>query len=386
MNNLILVNFSNQLAAGPKNIALNFIKQALRENLGVRFCFLLPDIGCYKGFSDTEKVKFIYVEKGNGLLGKVTKTVKINFFLVPMLAKSMNAVSVLAFGNFLLARLGPRKKAVLLHHPYIVDDELFDNLPISRRLPELIKRIAFRFTVMNVDKVVVQSEYMMREFAKKYPSHTNKLELIFNPISEVFFGQRSENDSIHKLNALEEGKKHTVAYISRFYPHKNHAFLINLAKKTAQAGLPIQFIITVDNNLPGAAEYLESVKKENLPIQNIGEINQSELIEFYKKSDLVIFPSKSETFGNPLIEGMFFSIPIIAPDKDYSRSILGKAGLFYKEDSADDCMSLLISLLSDRSKYLSYSQASYERSFAFPDSKEWFNQYLSLVEDYNEKL
>jgi glycosyltransferase involved in cell wall biosynthesis len=377
---MILINFSNQLAAGPKNISLNFIKNVLAQPSISNFIFILPKINEYLEFSDNERVKFIFIDEGHNIISKIRKAFFVNFILMKKLKKQYDVKSVLAFGNFLLNKLDGTTKVVLLHHPYIVDDVLFDSLSFIPKTIEFIKRIAFKFTVKNVDKVVVQSDYMKNLLVNKYPEYENKVEIIFNPVSECFNKQRNSLESEFKTQQLKLNNQYQIIYVSRYYPHKNHAFILDLAKYIKMKNSTIELLVTINPEIAGTDKFLKVIKDLDLPILNIGEIAQDQLIPYYKKCHMAIFPSYAETFGNPLIEAMYFSLPLITPQKDYSEAIVGIDGLFYKEDSVESCFSVINSLLSNSTEYKRASEYSYIRSMAFPNSVDWYEKYHVLLE------
>ena len=58
-------------------------------------------------------------------------------------------------------------------------------------------------------------------------------------------------------------------------------------------------------------------------------IGHSELIGFYKAADVFSLPSKStEALGIVYIEALAVGLPIVAPDDDNRRKIIGDAGIF----------------------------------------------------------
>jgi len=79
-----------------------------------------------------------------------------------------------------------------------------------------------------------------------------------------------------------------------------------------------------------------------------------------------------------LVEAMFYKLPVIAPNLDYAESILGTAGIIYKEDNVKDCIEK-ISNLFDSENYNSAVQASSNRAKSFPNSLQWFDSYISLL-------
>ena len=48
----------------------------------------------------------------------------------------------------------------------------------------------------------------------------------------------------------------------------------------------------------------------------------------YKKSAALIFPSKFESFGLPIIEAIQAGLPILAPEVDYVRDLIDPAQTF----------------------------------------------------------
>jgi glycosyltransferase involved in cell wall biosynthesis len=367
---LILVNFSNQIAAGPKNISLNFIKLAMESD--IEFTFILPDLADYRIFSKSTNVKFIYVSFKFGVLGSIFKALYINYFLMPKLLSDNSGVNaILAFGNFLSVK-SDLKKVVLLHHPYIVDDSLFKPLPLFTKIVEFIKRLQFKGTTKNVDTIIAQSEYMKTSCESKYQYSKGKVVVIPNPISANFksaeFSQESSSSS----------KFFNVLYVSRFYPHKNHQFVLTVAEKLAALGSDAKLIVTVDPLIPGSADFFERQVKMN-NVVNLGEVSQEQLIKHYKECSLFFFPSKAETFGNPIIEAMFYAKPLLLPNLDYAKSIADGVAVFYESDDVDDCVSKIVSLSSDLELLKRHSLLSESKSKSFLDSERWYKEVMNQL-------
>jgi len=274
---MYLVNLSNQLASGPKNIALNYINQTLADDKGHKYVFIIPSEESYLNYKDSENVSFVFVEVGNGILEKIIKTTRVNWLLIPKICKENKIKGILAFGNFLTYASGSMKKIVLLHHPHIIDDKLVYSLGFVSMLGELIKRIVFSKTIKNVNIVVVQSQYMLDECVKKFPKYENKFKVIHNPLSENFTHQRSKKCANQRLDSFLNKKKYKLLYVSRFYPHKNHEFLLKLAQLFEQSDLQIEVFVTIDPLLPGALEFLKTVDELRLPIFNLGEVAHQNL-------------------------------------------------------------------------------------------------------------
>lgn len=367
---MFLINFSNQIAAGPKNISINFIKLAITTEQN--FIFILPDLPEYRVFTSTANVKFKFVGFRYGVFGAIFKAFHINYYLIPKLLKTYpNVQAVLAFGNFLTVKSMIRK-VVLLHHPYIVDDSLFNSLPFLMKIIEFIKRLQFRRTSKNVDVIIAQSDYMRTSCEDKYPFSKGKVIVIPNPISSNF----KLNKIIHEQGITSDF--FNILYVSRYYPHKNHQFVLEVAERLESIGIKARFIVTVAPSIPGASLFLE--KQSNMKnILNLGEVTQDELIEHYKNSSLFFFPSKAETFGNPIIEAMYYAKPLLLPNLDYAKSIADGVAMFYESNNVDDCVNKILNLVSDTKLLTTLSLLSEKRSKSFLYSEKWFSEIMKQL-------
>jgi glycosyltransferase involved in cell wall biosynthesis len=97
-------------------------------------------------------------------------------------------------------------------------------------------------------------------------------------------------------------------------------------------------------------------------IINLGPLKREEVFERLKDSNGLIFPSRAETFGLPLLEAMATRTPILASELDFSRDVCTPDQTF------DPCSRLSIAraverhvgLIQNFPKYLSASEISEE--------------------------
>jgi hypothetical protein len=64
-----------------------------------------------------------------------------------------------------------------------------------------------------------------------------------------------------------------------------------------------------------------------------GPIRHAELEAYYANSDILLFPSLIESFGNPLVEAMTMNMPIISSKRDWAHEVCGDAARY--ADPAD---------------------------------------------------
>lgn len=374
----ILINFYNQMGAGPKNISLNFINTLKeRESLEETF-IIIPNVEEYANLESKDNIKLIKFKRYTNIFSKILFRIYLDIFFIPNFISKNKISKLLAFGNFLISPVKVRK-VVLLHHPYIVDNILLNKLSFLPKIIEKLKRFVFYITIKNVDIVVVQSNYMKRLLLEVWGNDIKNC-VIANPISKNFVKNYSLdeiNDFIkHRLQNIDKIK---ILYVSRFYPHKNHIFLVDLSKVLNENNIKHEILITVDFSKQETLDLQQMITKD-ISIESIGEISQFELETYYKTSHIFIFPSNSETFGNPLIEAMKFGLPIVVPNLEYAQSIVEEAGIYYNQNDVLECKDSINSLISNSDNYRLKSLESFEQFKKYPQVKEWVDSYFKILD------
>jgi glycosyltransferase involved in cell wall biosynthesis len=349
----------NQLGAGPLMISSLLINSFTAED----------DV--YIVANDRIKIRnksknILILKTHNNLLIRLLFRVLIEMLVIPYVSLRHKAKSLLAFGNFNLIPY-PINKKILIHHPYLVDDIALSKLPIKMYSVEKFKRLYFKLQVLlfKNNQYIAQTATFKNNLISKF--NLSNVDLIPNPVTDkINFPNEEAFRRLlkEKSNSLEKIK---LLYVSRYYPHKNHQFLIELAKKISEQGLRVTITITVDiNTVP---DEFKSEIIESTVLQNIGEVAQEQLNELYRDNHLCIFPSLTETFGNGLIEAAKFGLPTVAFDFPYIKDVLGENVTY--TDSVDSCITTIKSFMDDKALYERQSKNIYQYSSCFIDVASW---------------
>jgi glycosyltransferase involved in cell wall biosynthesis len=88
--------------------------------------------------------------------------------------------------------------------------------------------------------------------------------------------------------------------------------------------------LTLDEeHFAGLCEYIEKIEQRfRLIVRNAGGLSHDSVLALYKKSRAVIYPSKFESFGLPLIEARQAGLPVLASELDYVRDVLDPEQVF----------------------------------------------------------
>tara|TARA_E500000178_G_C17004007_1_gene747192 strand:+ start:1213 stop:2247 length:1035 start_codon:yes stop_codon:yes gene_type:complete len=169
----------------------------------------------------------------------------------------------------------------------------------------ILKRLYSKIYKKNINEYIVQTPSMEVLLKKFYDSKINVRVIPF-----------AENLSSTKLNDNRGG----FLYIADGNAHKNHNNLLEAWSLLGKNGFKPKLFLTLSENdklLLKKIEYLCLV--EGLEIYNIDKNNRHDILDIYKSSEALIFPSLYESFGLPLIEASQMGLPILASELDYVR-------------------------------------------------------------------
>jgi glycosyltransferase involved in cell wall biosynthesis len=128
-------------------------------------------------------------------------------------------------------------------------------------------------------------------------------------------------------------KEFDFIYFASGEPHKNHLILIQAWCLLAEEGFRPSLLLTLDPKLfPALCDKISVLKNEFvLNLLNIGWMPAHELKLWCGRAGALIFPSRVESLGLPLIEARIMGMPILAPELDYVRDLVDPEETFDPE-------------------------------------------------------
>jgi glycosyltransferase involved in cell wall biosynthesis len=272
------------------------------------------------------------------------------------------------------------RKTVIMRHPYLVDDSQDEELGLLRQILERARRVVFWMTLKTTDELVVQSQLMKQLIYEKYSSLNCRVSVLPNPLIKTNVSDSSKNIE-HVAQCLTAD--FAALYVSRYYVHKNHDFILQICKtyKNELLREGVKFYVTLDiNATPEASSFLSAIEQLELGdiIVNLGERPREELTSLYQEASCLFFPSKAETFGNPLVEAMDSGLPVVVPDMPYAKAICEEAAAYYKTDDVESAFSVICRLIKSREFRDELNEKGQKRASAFPGPTAWLNKVVEI--------
>lgn len=141
----------------------------------------------------------------------------------------------------------------------------------------------------------------------------------------------------HRFNAADSAARDEAAgmpyflYPANCWPHKNHETLLVAYRlyRRQHSGTPWRLVLT-GHESDAMHQLLETAGhlgvREHVTFH--GYLPEKEFARLWRNAGALVFPSRHEGFGIPLIEAMHFGIPILSSEVGSLREVGGDAALY----------------------------------------------------------
>ena len=174
----------------------------------------------------------------------------------------------------------------------------------------LIKR-----SVKQSDQVIVQTEWFKNQVVNKFNIARGNIVVEKPVLSQI---------NPNEYNPIDLKGKLKLFYPASNVVYKNHEILYRAMNIVVnEYGFKdVVLYLTLGDTDSVALDFIKKYGlRENIILT--GKLDYEQVMSYYKTVDALVFPSKIETFGLPLIESQYFNLPIIASDLDLYREVIG---------------------------------------------------------------
>jgi len=185
-----------------------------------------------------------------------------------------------------------------------------------------VERFISRFCRSRVHGYIVQTPTMQRNVKAWFERGTTRPA---PPISVVPF--------MEEMPPAEAGEAPDrvwdFVYVADGVDQKNHRLLLAAWIELGAAGIYPTLAFTLP---PRDRLLIDEVNlaraRHGVAVHNLGEMPHLAVLQLYRQSRAMIFPSLSESFGLPLVEAHQMGLPIVASERDFVRDVCVPAETF----------------------------------------------------------
>ena len=218
-------------------------------------------------------------------------------------------------------------------------------------------------------------------------SNSSKKDLIkYYRIDDKYIKVLPVGIDINKFNPLNYSKNirkkygnNILLYVGPFLKRKRISVLLKALSHIIKEIPDIHLILIGEGPLWKHCKVLSYKFGVDKNTSFLGFVETNELLKYYASSDIFVFPSELEGFGQVLLEAMASGTPCICANKEPMSEIIGDAGTTFIVNDSNDLAIKIIDLLSDKEKLKKLNEKALERAKKYED-KRVIKEFMKNVE------
>lgn len=252
-------------------------------------------------------------------------------------------------------------RAVLVVHDLSFEDARAEQW-IPR--PSLLRyRASIRRSVGRASVVLTPSEHARGEVLRHYGLSPERVIAVHNGIDPAVL------EELHRI-PVARPQQPVVLCVGTILPRKNLTVVATAVARLRAGGIPVRLRL-VGPQRPAGATLLAAVRRA-LPDEALevwGAVSTRQLVEAYRTSTVLAFPSLYEGFGLPVAEAMAAGLPVVTSTATCLPEIAGDAALTAAPDDPDAWELQLRRVLVDDHVATDLARRGLDRSRSFDWSR-----------------
>lgn len=169
--------------------------------------------------------------------------------------------------------------------------------------------------ISKADQVLAVSQHTKSDIVRNYNIANEKIKVIYQSVNKLYRDANTQGNGEYLLCVGTINERKNLKLLVDSYQHMDPNDRVPVLVAGNGGRYKVELI-----------EAIKSYKLEHL-FTFIGYVSDEKLIELYKKAIALIFPSRYEGFGIPVIESLSMNIPVIACNSSSIMEVVGQYGI-----------------------------------------------------------
>jgi glycosyltransferase involved in cell wall biosynthesis len=210
--------------------------------------------------------------------------------------------------------------------------------PIDRKI--YFKKV--KYACHSADKIIAISRQTKHDIETFFHVPPEKVELIYQPVSPVFYEKQNVTELLEKYHLPEE----FILSVGTLEPRKNQLALLQ-ALQSKEIQIRVVFVgKQTSSYMTEIKRFLEENEMES-QVQFLSNIPESDLAALYQTAVLSVYISVFEGFGLPVIESMACGCPVITSSVSVLPETAGDAAVLCNPAKVEEIAQKVLLLLEN---------------------------------------
>ncbi len=184
-----------------------------------------------------------------------------------------------------------------------------------------------RHGIANSAEVWVQTPTMLSLLLSRYPSTHARIAPLVDDDLVTLLSARAPAAATPATTTRTDPANARFFYPADLVGHKNHRALVAAWELLERDGPAPRLALTLRES-----EWTQLLSQcgQRMPaaVVNLGRMPRADTLAELSRSSALMFPSRAETFGLPMIEAQSLGIPVLAAERDFVRDVCTPAQTF----------------------------------------------------------
>ncbi len=200
-------------------------------------------------------------------------------------------------------------------------------------------------------KIITPSQFSRDEFLKFYNFQKENIRVIPWGYDKKRYTIEAIQQSDNILKKFNINKPYFIS-IGRIEKKKNTISIIKAFNHFRKNNKKEYQLLLIGEKRVGSEKIMDSINKSPYKDDIItpGWVDKEELPIILAKSSILIFPSKYEGFGLPVLQAMAVGVPVICSKNKALQEVGGEAAVYVKHDKAIEISEKMKELVNNKTK------------------------------------
>ena len=225
------------------------------------------------------------------------------------------------------------------------------------------------FSLRRAKKIITVSNFSKQEILKFYPRiPESRIKVIYNGYDASFFRKINDEEDQKEVLAKYGLEKPFFLYVGRLEKKKNTLSLIEAMSLIKDNNLPVkEKLVLIGDAGFGYDEIKYAIEEFDLErrIDMPGWVDEQDLPQIFNAATALVFPSRHEGFGLPIIQAFACGLPVVASDLPVFREVAVDAVLYFDLQDRESLVKVLSDISTNESLRKSLSDKGLIRAKDF---------------------
>lgn len=218
-----------------------------------------------------------------------------------------------------------------------------------QKFGNLYRRYVVKRLLHSSEQIITVSEFEKARFLNFLQLKDDQVRVVYNGVG-AHFKPIDDEDILKSIKTKYNLPDAFFLFLGNTDPKKNtRNTVVSFAKFKKQHGGNHQLVIgDLDPEVIKGFLKEENLESYFNDIFFTGYIHNNDLPAVINLADIFLYPSKRESFGIPVLEGMASGVPVITSNTSSMPEVGGDAALFVNPNDTDEICEAIHTLLSDK--------------------------------------